>query len=31
MIELPINQLYNQIQKHIKVVQNLLKSSTDIY
>lgn len=31
MVELPINQLYNQIQKHIKVVQNLLKSSTDIY
>lgn len=31
MIELPINQLYNQIQKHIQVVQNLLKSSTDIY
>nr|WP_176451265.1 hypothetical protein [Moraxella bovis] len=31
MIELPINQLYNQIQKHIKVVQDLLKSSTDIY
>lgn len=31
MIELPINQLYNQIQKHIKVVQDLLKSSTGIY
>lgn len=31
MIELPINQLYNQIQKHIKVVQDLLKSSTSIY
>lgn len=31
MVELPINQLYNQIQKHIKAVQNLLKSSTDIY
>lgn len=31
MIELPINQLYNQIQKHIKVVQDLLKLSTDIY
>ena len=31
MVELPINQLYNQIQKHIKVVQDLLKSSTDIY
>lgn len=31
MIELPINQLYNQIQNHIKVVQGLLKSSTDIY
>lgn len=31
MIELPINQLYNQIQKHINVVQDLLKSSTSIY
>ena len=30
-MELPINQLYNQIQKHIKVVQDLLKSSTAIY
>lgn len=31
MIELPINQLYNQIQKHIHIVQELLKLSTDIY
>lgn len=31
MVELPINQLYNQIQNHIKVVQDLLKYSTDIY
>lgn len=31
MVELPINQLYNQIQKHIQIVQDLLKSSTDIY
>lgn len=31
MVELPINKLYNQIQKHIKVVQDLLKSSVDIY
>lgn len=31
MIELPINQLYNKIQNHIKIVQDLLKSSTDIY
>lgn len=31
MIKLPINQLYNKIQNHIKIVQNLLKSSTDIY
>lgn len=30
-MELPINQLYNKIQNHIKVVQDLLKSSTDIY
>lgn len=31
IIELPINKLYNHIQKHIKIVQDLLKSSTDIY
>lgn len=31
MVELPINKLYNQIQNHIKIVQDLLKSSTDIY
>ena len=31
MIELPINQLYNQIQKHMKVVQDLLKTSKSIY
>lgn len=31
MIKLPINQLYNKIQNHIKIVQDLLKSSTDIY
>lgn len=31
MIELPINQLYKKIQEHIKIVQDLLKTSTDIY
>lgn len=31
MVELPINQLYNQIQKHINIVQDLLKLSINIY
>lgn len=29
--ELPINKLYNFLQKHISIVQNLLTKSTDIY
>lgn len=31
MKELPINQLYNKIQNHIKIVQDVLKLSTSIY
>lgn len=30
-VELPINKLYNFLQKHITIAQNLLNKSTDIY
>lgn len=30
-VDLPINKLYNKIQNHIQIVQNLLQYSIDIY
>lgn len=31
MIDLPMNQLYKFIQNHVKIVQNIINSSTNIY